>query len=112
MTSTDLNHSLQVSVVFGKRYCLLIPYPIEQEYEIICFDGSDIALAVIGSVVVGRGVIYDLERKSAEVDRAHFRAAYPDLIEIYSLVRSRNTITLSIDNWARVVSLAKRPLSK
>ncbi|PMD51488.1 HET-domain-containing protein [Hyaloscypha bicolor E] len=112
MTSTDLNYSLQVSVVLGKRYCLLIPYPIEQEYEIICFDGSDIALAVIGSAVVGRGVIYDLERKSAEVDRAHFRAAYPDLIEIYFLVRSRNTITLSIDNWVRVVSLAKRPVSK
>jgi hypothetical protein len=115
-TSTDLSHSLQVSVVLGKRYCLLIPYPIEQEYEIICFVGSDIALAVIGSVVVGRGVIYDLKRKGAEVDRAHFRAAYPEVIESYkdpdSLRWSRDTITLSIDDWARVVSLGKRPVFK
>jgi hypothetical protein len=115
---TDLNHSLQVSVVlhFVEGYCLLIPYPIEQEYEIIGFDHSDIALAVAGSVVVGRGVKYHLEGEGSVVDRAHFRAAYPEVVnplaDLFPPGPSRDRITLSIDDWARVVSLGRRPVSK
>jgi hypothetical protein len=101
---------------FLERYCLLIPYPIEQEYEIIGFDHSDIALAVAGSVVVGRGVKYHLEGEGSVVDRAHFRAAYPEVVnplaDLFPRGGSRDRITLSIDDWARVVSLGRRPVSK
>ena len=113
---TDLNHSLQVSVVLKESSCLLIPYPIEQEYEIICFDGSDIALVVAGSLVVGRGVKFYLEEEGLVADRTYFRAVYPKVVKPLTYLRfspgSRCKITLSIDDWARVVSLGKRPVSK
>jgi hypothetical protein len=101
--------------VLKERYCLLIPYPIEQEYEIIFFDGSDIALVVAGSVVVGRGVKFYLEEEGPVADRTYFHAVYPEVKPLTYLRFprwSRYKITLSIDDWARVVSLGKRPVSK
>ncbi|KAH8764113.1 heterokaryon incompatibility protein-domain-containing protein [Hyaloscypha sp. PMI_1271] len=113
---TDLNHSLQVSVVLEERYCLLIPYPIEQEYEIICFDDSDIALVVAGSVVVWRGVKFYLEEEGPVAVGTYFRAVYPEVVKPLTYLDfprwSRYKITLSIDDWVRVVSLGKRPVSK
>ena len=89
--------SVQVTL-FNSVYLLLAPFPIVNGCEIVFFYRSDIGLVVSEGVVTGRALLFEFKRfHPAPVYVSH---ASPRNWKL-------KFITLSVENWARVVSLKK-----
>ncbi|PMD33948.1 HET-domain-containing protein [Hyaloscypha variabilis F] len=126
-TNTDPSLSIQVSFGLKGRYLIMSPCPIREDCEFIGFANSEIALMVMGTLVVCRAVIYRIDRNWDRSDGTHLfieYGAFPDIVvppnghlreavpRPNGLPWERTTVTLSIEDWARVVSLGNWPARK
>jgi hypothetical protein len=126
-TDTDPSLSVQVFIGLKGSYLIMSPCPIREDCELIAFDNSRIALMVMETLVVCRAVIYRIDRKRDQTDGTDLIIKYggfPDTVDSPNghlweavprpndLPWERTIITLSVEDWARIVSLGNWPARK
>ena len=105
--------TVRVSVRHGGTFFVLAPFPLDDDSDIVYFLRSDIVLVVRGGLIVGRAVLYKM---SGPLHRTYFVSTSEDELfftepRFYDHLPP-STITLSIEDWVRVVSVGNCPTSK